>query len=92
VSSKTSRKKRIPAAGADRLAVDYQDVDLLTDAQTTARLGLADGTLAVWRSRKRYPLPYVKLGRLVRYRARDVEDFLAARTHSGNGDERPVGS
>jgi hypothetical protein len=43
-------------------------------------LGVARGTLQVWRSTKRYPLPYVKVGRLVRYRLRDLQAFLQART------------
>ncbi len=35
-------------------------------------------TLAVWRSTKRYDLPYVKVGRLVRYKLTDIEAFLNA--------------
>lgn len=34
-------------------------------------------TLAVWRSTHRYPLSFVKIGRAVLYRRKDVEKFLA---------------
>ncbi len=37
-------------------------------------------TLAVWRTTHRYPLPWVKLGRKVAYRARDIVEFLNERT------------
>jgi predicted DNA-binding transcriptional regulator AlpA len=52
----------------------------LLDEQTTASLiGVARSTLAIWRSTKRYPLPYIKCGRLVRYREEDVAAFIEAR-------------
>jgi len=35
-------------------------------------------TLALWRTTKRYALPYVKVGRNVRYRRSDLDAFLAA--------------
>ena len=43
-------------------------------------LGVTPGTLSVWRSTRRYPLPYVKVGRLVRYRDSDLLRFIEART------------
>jgi len=54
---------------------------LLTSAQVAALLGLkTEATLAVWRSTKRYALPYVKLGAgIVRYRRADVEAFVESR-------------
>ena len=39
-------------------------------------LGVTLHTLAVWRCTHRYPLPYVKVGRCVRYRAADVQAFV----------------
>ena len=32
--------------------------------------------LAVWRCTKRYPLTYVKYGRTVRYRRKDLDAFI----------------
>ena len=40
-------------------------------------LGVKTSTLAVWRSTGRYNLPYMKVGRLIRYRVSDLADFLA---------------
>lgn len=53
---------------------------LLTPGETAERLGTTPGTLAVWRATRRYALPYIKVGRAVRYRECDVESWLASRT------------
>jgi len=54
---------------------------LLTPRQVSRILGVSVETLNVWRATKRYNLPYVKTGRLVRYRAKDVEAFIKSRMH-----------
>lgn len=51
---------------------------LLTPEQAAAMLMIRPDTLAVWRCNKRYDLPYVKVGRLVRYKLTDIEAFLNA--------------
>lgn len=56
-----------------------KDRQLLTPQHVAARLGVSTTTLSTWRCTKRYPLPYVKVGRLVRYRLVDVEDFELTR-------------
>jgi excisionase family DNA binding protein len=43
-------------------------------------LGVTPGTLSVWRCTRRYALPYVKVGRRVRYRVSDLEAWLQSRT------------
>jgi predicted DNA-binding transcriptional regulator AlpA len=54
---------------------------LLNDAQAASALGLTNPkTLAVWRSTKRYNIPYVKIGRIVRYRSKDLQAFLESHT------------
>lgn len=53
---------------------------LLSESQAAELLGLRPGTLQVWRSTRRYPLRYVKVGRYVRYRQSDIDAFLASRT------------
>jgi len=53
---------------------------LLTEKQVAKLLGVKPSTLQVWRSTKRYPLPYIKSGRLVRYRASAVQEFIDLRT------------
>ena len=57
--------------------------DLLTTAEAAEYLGTTVGTMEVWRCVKRYALPYVRVGRLVRYRRADLEAWLASRTVSG---------
>jgi excisionase family DNA binding protein len=53
---------------------------LLTTKEVASMLGLAPGSLNVWRATKRYPLPYIKVGRHVRYVLSDVQEFLRSRT------------
>jgi excisionase family DNA binding protein len=55
-------------------------IELLTPAETATLLGMSKGTLEVWRSTKRYPLNFIKIGGRVRYARQDVERFLEART------------
>jgi excisionase family DNA binding protein len=50
--------------------------------EASAYLGVAVSTLSIWRNTKRYPLPYIKVGRLVRYRKSDLDAFMASRTVS----------
>jgi excisionase family DNA binding protein len=52
---------------------------LLTAEEVADLLGVTIHTLAVWRSTGRYNLPYVKSGRLVRYREPDVHKFIENR-------------
>ncbi len=52
---------------------------LLTKEDVSTILGVSVGTLAVWRTTKRYNLPYVKAGRLIRYREEDVRAFINSR-------------
>lgn len=54
---------------------------LLTPHQVARILGVGVETLNVWRATKRYNLPYVKTGRLVRYRASDLDAFIKSRVH-----------
>jgi predicted DNA-binding transcriptional regulator AlpA len=54
--------------------------ELLDEKETAAILGTTAGTLQVWRSTKRYPLPYVKVGRSVRYKRSAIADFITSRT------------
>lgn len=58
--------------------------ELLDEREAAALLNATAGTLAVWRCTGRYSLPFVKVGRLVRYRRADLLEWLESRTrHSG---------
>lgn len=49
---------------------------LLTTEEAAKYIRVEKETLAVWRSTKRYKIPYTKVGRLVRYRISDLEEFI----------------
>ncbi len=53
--------------------------NLLTPKEVSRILGISVETLNVWRATNRYQLPYVKAGRLVRYRSSDVTAFIESR-------------
>lgn len=43
-------------------------------------LGVKKNTLALWAMRKKPILPYIKVGRLIRYKLSDLEEFLEQNT------------
>lgn len=49
---------------------------LLTRKQAADFLGVKETTLAHWKCTGRYNLPSVKIGRLVKYRVSDLEQFI----------------
>lgn len=51
----------------------------LTPEEVAEWLDTSVQTLATWRCVKRYPLPFVRLGRLIRYRESDVLAFCESR-------------
>jgi len=50
-------------------------MELLTPEQVSELAGLSLDTLAQWRSQKVH-IPYLKIGRLIRYDRRDIEAYL----------------
>lgn len=59
----------------------------LMDRKTAAKLlGVKEHTLAVWATTHKYNLPYVKVGRLVKYRLSDLEAFLEQNLHKDDLD------
>lgn len=58
------------------------------DKQAADALGVKATTLAVWRSTGRYNLPFLKVGRLVKYRVSDLAEFLVRRTANHTGEVR----
>ncbi|UVE19166.1 helix-turn-helix domain-containing protein [Pseudomonas sp. LS44] len=53
---------------------------MLDEAQAAKHLDVSPGTLSVWRSTGRYQLPFLKVGRKVRYRLSDLDAWLDSRT------------
>ena len=58
--------------------------------QAANYLNIKEKTLDVWNCTKRYNLKYIKVGRLIRYRQEDLDQFLAERTVSQNGGEGEI--
>lgn len=54
--------------------------ELLSRPEAAAYLGVKVETLAVWASTKRYDLPFIRVGRSVRYDRADLNAFLDRRT------------
>jgi excisionase family DNA binding protein len=73
------------------LANNSQHQQTLTPAQAADILGLSKGTLEVWRSTGRYNLPFIKMGRYVRYRLSDINAFIESRTYCNTTQARLAG-
>lgn len=58
--------------------LDGQLPELWDEATTANFLKLSPGTLSVWRSTGRGKLPYIKVGRAVRYQVNEVKNWLEA--------------
>lgn len=62
---------------------------LLTRREAAAYLGVAEQTLAVWKCTGRRFLPFVKIGRLVRYRKADLDAFILDHLQDFEQDSTP---
>lgn len=62
---------------------ELQSTKLLSRKQAADFLGVSVGTLEIWATTKRYNLPYIKVGRLVKYRLSDLERFIESRRVGG---------
>lgn len=59
---------------------------LLSAEQAAIYLGVKPATLAIWRSSGRYDLPYLKIGRLIRYRLGDLQRWVESRSRRQTGE------
>jgi excisionase family DNA binding protein len=59
-----------------------QNAALLTPNRLADRLGISPRTLQDWRSRKVGP-PWIRVGRVIRYREEDVNEWIEKRTEEG---------
>ncbi len=60
---------------------------LLPPPEAAAYIGVSENTLSVWRCVGRYAIPFIKVGRLVRYRVSDLDAWLESRTHTSGTTE-----
>lgn len=76
ISMKASTQRK------ENSSLDLWEIDhLLTDDETAKIVGVTPGTLQVWRSTGRYKLPFVKVGRNVRYVQSNLIDWIQEPTH-----------
>jgi len=59
---------------------DFDKHRLLSRKEAAEFLGVKIITLAIWKSTRRYSIPTVKVGRLVKYRLTDLLAFVERRT------------
>lgn len=59
---------------------------LLTEDEAAALLKVQPATLATWRVRGRPNLPFVRVGRCVRYRQQDISAFIEGHLHRSAGE------
>lgn len=77
VLTETPRSKTMSTQQLGKLVT--HGAKLLDEKQAAEHLTLSPGTLQVWRSTGRYSLPFIKVGRSVRYRLDDLNEWLAER-------------
>lgn len=53
---------------------------LISPEEAADFLGVHVDTLSVWRSTKRYDIPFYKIGRLVKYKMSDLNKWVEERT------------
>jgi len=71
------------AAASSPLTPRLKNADLLNTEQAADYVGVTPHTLEVWRCVKRHAIPYIKVGRLVKYRSGDLDAWLVSRTIDG---------
>ena len=70
-----------------RIAEESSKQVLLDEAEAADRLSLSPQALRLWRTKRKQGLvapvlPFVQLGRLIRYRIQDVDQFLMEQIHA----------
>lgn len=66
----------------DKAITQILTPDLINETQAAAFLDTSIGTLQVWRSTGRYAIPFIKVGRNVRYSRKVLEAWLESRTRT----------
>jgi excisionase family DNA binding protein len=65
---------------SNQTQASIQSDEIYDTSQAAAYLGVTPRTLEVWRCTKRHKIPYIKVGRLVKYRKSALDAFLAKQT------------
>lgn len=65
------------AADSKQMHEVFDIEPLLTPEDVARKLVVSEDTLTTWRCTRRQHIPFVKVGRLVRYRESDIAAFIA---------------
>ena len=65
---------------------NFTPAGLMTPRDAAVYIGVKINTLAVWRMTNRYGLPFVKLGKVVRYRKADLDIWIKNRLQNSSKD------
>lgn len=60
---------------------------LLNTDQAAAKLGIKAQTLRIWRIQRNNPLPFIKLGKSVRYDPSDLDAFIERNRRTSTLDD-----
>jgi excisionase family DNA binding protein len=71
--------ENLPTAAQQRDADTYK---LMNIKEAAERLGIKPHTLSTWITTKRYPIKSIKLGRLVKFREKDLIEFIESRVRT----------
>ena len=69
-------------ARMEKLVKNVTNNDLVDEKHAASILGVSPGTLQVWRSTGRYGIPFIKVGRLVKYRLSVLNEWIESRTRT----------
>jgi excisionase family DNA binding protein len=72
-----------PQTAISAVLKDQLTDPLLSPPKAAEYLGVTVRTLSVWRCVGRYNIPFIKVGRLVKYRKSALDAFLNRRTIGG---------
>jgi excisionase family DNA binding protein len=67
----------VPLSLTSELAAASNAEALISRREAARYLGVSETTLAIWKCTGRYSLPFVKIGRLVKYRKIDLDRFIS---------------
>lgn len=60
--------------------------ELLSTPEAADYIGARPHSLEIWRASVRYRIPFVRVGRLVKYRRADLDAWLASRTVNADSE------
>lgn len=69
-------KKNMQKATPVKEVCNVAPSGLMTPRDAAVYIGVKINTLAVWRMTNRYGLPFVKLGKVIRYRKSDLDEWI----------------